>query len=204
MELEKIKEIWKSNKVPVQTIRVDQMNNILSKKSFTLISRMKRNLLWELVGVIILYSAAGIYFVISGFETISLWLGSLFICFLFYFFMKNRLLVKMTCISCEIKINLERHLQHLQQYQKFYAWASTLLTPVSFLAGWFILLDVHGVRFPLSETDAGLFILFLGLGILVSVSTFFLNRIYVKKLYGRYVEKLKSLLNEMDEVKGRD
>lgn len=201
MELEKIKEIWKSvDDSPLRTISSYEMNAITRKKSFSLIAQMKRNLLWELVAVIFLYSAGGVYFFITGFDSIALLLALLFTCFLFYYYMKNRLLMKMNCISCEVKSNMERQLKCLQRYQQFYSRATAILTPLSFIAVWFILSDVHGLRFPLSGSDSTFFVLFLILGIAVSGTTYLLNKIYVQKLYGRHISRLKSLLKEINEV----
>ena len=111
----------------------------------------------------------------------------------------------MECLSCQVKSNLQRQVNTLEKYVKFYLLAGTALVPLTIVFFTWLLY----VKSPLKPKS----ILFfsdafawwqtvLAWIVVIGVSTFFVyyaNKWYVKKLYGNNIIKLKQLLAEMNE-----
>ena len=111
----------------------------------------------------------------------------------------------MECLSCQVKSNLEKQTHTLEKYIRFYLIAGTALAPLSLLFfSWLFYtkapVNVHdSVFYP--SPDNPWWKLILAWGLLCAVLTillYFINKWYVRKLYGKHVEKLKEVLNEME------
>jgi len=219
MELDSLKDIWKNleendlrpgHEVPILSM--------LQKKSQSSIARLKRNLNRELAAVVIIYSFT-IWYII-GYQQLYRELAVLLLLigvgFLFYYYRKNKLLKQMSCVACEVKSNLKQQLVTLEKYVRFYFIAGTILTPLTyFAAGLIILFDTPAqqlnnhlpIEIALSDlpvknqiTNSRFFVLFIAIGIVLTVSIYFINRWWINKMYGQHVEKLKELLHQMEEV----
>jgi 4-hydroxybenzoate polyprenyltransferase len=174
---------------------------MLQKPSQSPVAKMKRNLLWELIAVIILYSLGMIYFIATFRGRYWELAGLLFLIglfFVFYYSRKNRLLREMQCVTCEVRSNLERQLTTLEKYVRFYFVSGTILTPFAYFASGFVVLFKSNV---LTEgvTDIKNFYVIIVIGIVVTIGSYFLNRWYVRKLYGQHIKRLKELLLQMEE-----
>lgn len=208
MELDLLKSVWQdvgSNQSA--TTSQEELEQLLGKKSKTPIARLKRNLFWELIAVVILYTATiAYYFVTYKGAVLSIaWMmivvGALYV---WYYVSKRKLLKSMECVTCEVKSNLSTQLVTLEKYVKLYLWAGTLLFPVVFM---FTLL-VGYLYAPETQKMPGkdipnFFIIYTVVcfvfSIVLTVPIYFLNKWYVHKLYGQHVKKLKHILNEMNE-----
>lgn len=207
MDLDQLKEMWGSaGNQPVSSTN-EEVLRILHKKSKGPIARMKRNLFTELIAVLVIYVLTiTVYFIdYSGGMLASAWflivVGLLYI---LYYVRKRKLLNQMECVSCEVKSNLKMQLVTLEKYVRFYLLAGTWLFPVT--------LFVTGIVFfffsPQIASDAALKtgpVMWLVLGSLLvlsavlTVPVYFMNKWYVRKLYGQHIEKLKLIVNEMNE-----
>ena len=111
MELDNLKEIWKdlgAKKTPNEEIL-----SMLQKKSQRPIAKMKRNLLAEMIAVIVLYSACTVYYLIAWggrYWELSLMFLLVGAFCIFYYYRKYKLLNSMECVVCEVKSNLQRQL----------------------------------------------------------------------------------------------
>jgi hypothetical protein len=205
MELDQLKDIWQND--PAQSKEDAQLISIMSRRSNNPIARMKRNLLFELIAIILLYGATIAYyaFAFQGKMTeVSWFMIGIAFCFFIYYFRKNRLLNKMECLSCQVKSNLQGQVNTLEKYVKFYLVAGTALVPLSIVFfSWLIYVKsplkpksvlYHSDASPWWQT-------IIAWTVLVGFSTiliYYLNKWYVKRLYGNHILKLKQLLAEMD------
>ena len=112
---------------------------------------------------------------------------------------------QMECVACQVKSNLQRQVRTLEKYIKFYLISGTALAPIAILFfGWLIYFKfpdkAKSVFYP-SEVYPWWQSL-IAWTLLVGVCTiivYYLNVWYVKKLYGNHVQKLRQLLEEMNE-----
>ena len=204
MKLDNLKEIWhrleKDDRAPVDG---DEIMRMLQKKSQSPIARMKRNLLVELVTVIILYSIPIRYFLTTSmgrYREIGIFLLVIGTLSIIYFYIKHRLLSRMQCVTCEVRSNLHRQLAMLEKYILVYFVCGTILGPVAYFFTGFIVL----LRFPANNvftqfTASNTFIIFVSIGVLITIGSYFLNKWYINKLYGQHIYKLKQLLLQMEE-----
>ncbi|HUP14187.1 MAG TPA: hypothetical protein VM187_18325 [Niastella sp.] len=221
MELDSLKDIWKDlEEADLQPGRDVPISSMLHKRSQSTIARLKRNLNRELIAVLIIYSLT-IWYIITFQRMYSELAGLLtFVggAFLFYYYRKSKLLKQMECVACEVRSNLKQQLGTLEKYVRFYFIAGTILTPLAyFAAGMIILFNAPegNTHIPNVSIDAQtsvsqmpiaqhisthrFFVLFLSIGAVLTLSSYFLNRWLIGKLYGQHIRKLKDLLLQMDE-----
>jgi hypothetical protein len=138
--------------------------------------------------------------------------------FLFYYYRKSKLLKQMECVACEVRSNLKQQLGTLEKYVRFYFVAGTILTPLAYFAAGMIILfngqemNSHIVdvsvdaqtsvsQMPIAQhiSNHRFFVLFLSIGAVLTLGSYFINRWLIGKLYGQHIQKLKDLLTQMDE-----
>src|SRR5215831_2917166 len=222
MELDSLKILWQNQ--DSNTALDDNPERILSmlrKRSQSPIAKMKRNLFWELVALVVLYSATIWYYIVAWHGRYWEIAGLLFLvgafC-LFYYYRKNKLLSQMQCVACEVKSNLQRQLVMLDKYVNFYFIAGTLMTPLVYFAAGLIVffktpgnlnrgqslpnhdIDLSSGTIVAQITNHHFFTAFITIGVSLAIGSYFLNRWYVNKLYGQHIQKLKDLLQQMEEV----
>jgi hypothetical protein len=176
---------------------------MLQKRSQSPIAKMKRNLLLELIAVVVLYSLTIWYFLQTsegGYREIAMILLVVGVLFIFYYYKKNRLLGQMQCVTCEVRSNLQQQLKTLEKYVQFYFVGGTILTPITFfVTGFIVLLKAPGGNFAADLTKSQEYIIFVTIGLLLTIGSYFLNKWYLSKLYGQHIKRLKELLLQMDE-----
>jgi len=206
MELDQLKDIWQ--KESSQAKEDEQLKTLMNRRSNNPIARMKRNLLFELIAIIVLYGFTIAYYAYAfhgKMNEVSWFMVGIALCFFVYYFRKNKLLNQMECLSCQVKSNLQKQVNTLEKYVKFYLVAGTALVPLTiFFFSW--LIYVKSPRLPQSvfyPSDAYpwwqtaiAWIAFVGI---FTVLIYYLNKWYVKKLYGNHIQKLKELLTELNE-----
>lgn len=203
MELDNLKELWQQ--LDTQNTGRDDVEimRIIQQKSKSPVSRMKRNLFVELIVVILLYSGSIWYFMATSsgrYNEISILLLLIGMLFLFYYYRKNKLLKQMQCVTCEVKSNLERQLNILEKYVHFYFVCGTILTPVAYFgSGAIVMLNYPNEDIASGFTTSKAYIIFVFIGLLITIGSYFLNKWYIKKLYGQHIHQLRSLLHQMEE-----
>ena len=206
MELDQLKDIWKKESSQVK--EDEQLKTLMSRRSNNPIARMKRNLLLELIAIIVLYGFTIAYYAYAfegKMNEVSWFMIGIALCFFVYYFRKNKLLNQMECLSCQVKSNLQKQVNTLEKYVKFYLVAGTALVPLTiFFFSWLIYVKSPGIApsvffpsavYPWWQTAIA-WTAFVGI---FTVLIYFLNRWYIKKLYGNHIQKLKELLTEMNE-----
>jgi hypothetical protein len=222
MELDSLKDIWKNlDEEDLHPGREVPVLSMLQKRSQGTIAKLKRNLNRELAAVLIIYTLT-IWYIIAYqglYPELAVLLALVGGAFLFYYYRKNKLLKQMQCVACEVKSNLKTQLFTLEKYVRFYFIAGTILTPLAYFAAGVITLfnapDAQPVvgdlpieaqtsvsQMPIAShiSNHRFFIFFVSMGVVVTVSSYFLNRWLINKLYGQHIQKLKELLHQMDEA----
>jgi hypothetical protein len=138
-------------------------------------------------------------------STVSWFMLFIGLLFVIYYQRKNKLLTEMECLSCEVKSNLQKQTKTLEKFIRVYLIAGTLLAPVSLLFfGWFFYVSAwtnvnETIFYPGEHNPVWKAIMvWMILTTIVTILFYFLNKWYVRKLYGKHVEKLKEVLGEME------
>lgn len=197
MELDDLKQLWQQQPTeqPADTAALQQM---LLQRSKGPIARIRRNLTRELWVVMVTYAlGVGFYVFVdrSRYWNVALFLVVIALLFVIYYIKKRRLLREMENVSGQVKTTLERQVKVLGSYVRFYFVSGTIGTPLAFL---FALLMVQS-RMPLGipvDLYTG-WPFWVGM-LLLTVVSYFLNKWYVNKLYGKHVEKLKQLISQLE------
>ena len=188
-----------------------ELEQLLSRKSKSPIAKLKRNLFWEMMAVVIIYSGTVFYYLFQnepGMVYLALMLAVLGALYGWYYITKRRLLINMECVSCEVKSNLSTQLVVLEKLVKLYLWAGTLLVPVILLVSASIVYFQTPLPKDIQLSKQVFFLYFLTgillLSLVITIPVFFLNKWYVNLLYGKHVKKLRQLVDEMNELPFED
>ena len=207
MELENLKTIWKDVGTDTAATSAEELELLLSKKSKSPISKLKRNLFWEMMVVVIMYGGTIIYYLLKnqpGMFYLALMMAALGALYGWYYITKRKLLLNMECVTCEVKSNLSTQLVTLEKLLKLYLWAGTLLVPVILMVSGIIVYFTSPLPkdIPLSKESFFIyfFIALLLISLVFTIPVFFLNKWYINLLYGRHVKKLRLIVNEMNEL----
>jgi len=207
MELDQLKEMWGDLGQSKPSTSEQELQSIMQKRSKSPIAKMKRNLFVEMIIVVGLYSWITIYYFVKfqGAILSIAWLMLLTgVLFMIYFFRKRKLLQKMECVSCEVKSHLQLQVKTLEKYIRFYLVAGTLMFPiVMIIAG--VIIFLYDPKLQTGSQQLSFwpfFLLLLLVTFVLTIPIYFLNKWYVRKLYGQHAEKLKKIVNEMSEEEG--
>src|SRR6185437_3842452 len=206
MELDNLKTIWREQQIPAgdDQEHAGMLASMLQERSRAPIERMRRNTRRESLWMLATYIPTIVLY-LTMFQGklwgISVVMGVILVIYWIYYILKFRLLKKMQCVTCEVRSNLARQVAVLGKYVRFYYWSSTLVQFAALTLAYWILeysyREVHPRQVPPWWFQPEFL---LALLIPFGLATWFLNRRYVNKLYGRHIKKLKQLLHEMDEV----
>ncbi len=200
MELDNLKQAWKEQAIQPPETGEEQILSMLRKKSQSPIARIKRNLRWELIAVLVLYVSTIVYYLSANhgrYRELALLLFIVGAVFIFYYYQKNKLLNQMECVACEVRSNLLRQVTTLEKYIRFYFMAGVIITPICyFITG---IIVASKARFSMTK-NPNFLLWFIGTGIVLTIVLYFVNLWYVNRLYGQHVKKLKSLLKETEEI----
>lgn len=204
MELDQLKEMWSDVGQSKTSTSERELQTILQKKSKSPIAKMKRNLFIEMIIVLVLYTWSIIYYFMkfNGAILSIAWLMLLTgVLFMIYYFRKRKLLQEMECVSCEVKSNLQLQVKTLEKYIWFYLVGGTLMFPFIMITSGIIifLFDAKIQISPANISFWSFFPLLLLVSAILTIPMYFLNKWYVRKLYGQHAEKLKQIVNEMSE-----
>lgn len=206
MELEYLKEVWKVAS-DIQTIPAGEKKQLLNigAPSQSLVSKMRRHLFYELLTVLVCVTVIAVfYFVAFGGRLKEVSWAYILLAFIFisYYYKKNKLLKAMQCPSCQVKSNLSLQLALLEKYVQLYLIAGTLMGPAVMLFFYALLHYKHiPVFYPSYDIykTTGFTLLYLLVTAIFTIIFYLFNRWYIRRLYGRYIQKLKNLLLEMEE-----
>jgi hypothetical protein len=211
MELDSLKYAWRTlASKPVPENSPEQIRALLQQRSKGPVAKMRRNLVGELLLILVTYTPAILFYFLEFDGKLSgiAWLFILLVIILaVYFHRKNRLLNAMQCAEYNICTSLRQQVDTLKRYIRFYVRAGTAMIPIMAILTWLII----RWKFP-PLPGADLFyrisgspwwqhpLIWLAMLIPVTVGVYFLNVWYVGRLYGQHIRKLQDLLREMEEV----
>ena len=209
MELDAMKELWKeAGERKDHSPHNSDIMGMLNKSSNSPIAKMMKNVLMEMILVIVLFGAVAVYFFTafnSRFNSVAwVYVVMASLC-TFYYYRKWKLLYNMQCLACQVKSNLKRQMNTLDQYIRFDLFAGTAMVPLVFifLGLLFYYKFPAGVLRPVLPAPAEItFTTWLLWTVALAVLTtfvYFANRWMIRKLYGRHILTLKQLLGQMEE-----
>jgi hypothetical protein len=204
MELNELKDIWKKTDASFQPKAEAELASMLKGNSKSIIAKLKRSVWFELIftlisGIILLIYALTLP--IGALKWISVSILAVFVAYTFYYIKKLMLLNQFGGGDDNLKASLERLIENLANYLRFYKRSYTLLYPVYFLLALLFVGIERGIDEFVSiltkpKTIASLFVV---AGIFFVCSTWLVSW-YLKKLYGRHLEKLQGLLNDLNST----
>jgi hypothetical protein len=202
MELDNLKGFWNGSNKSTLHLNEEGLRQILSQSSRSPIALMKRNLILEVILIILGYGFF-IWLLSAEVDSTLLYLDKVLlviagILFILYARIKYKHLNDMECVSCEVKSNLTLQVKSLEKLVKLYFLAGNIsVIIVYFLGGTIGYLEAEGeiVSFP---QPFEIFI-FLSIGAVLALGNYFLGRWYLFTLYGKHIKKLKTIIYEMDE-----
>ncbi|MCU0398351.1 MAG: hypothetical protein MUC73_09640 [Cyclobacteriaceae bacterium] len=199
-ELDDLKSIWKQQK-PFEAKNEEEIALMLKGRSKDLITKLKRNVWFELILTMVCIAGLGFY----GFTLrpgALMWTILALLVFLvsysFYYVKKIILLNEYDSSATDLKSNLQQLIERLEIYLKFYKRSYAILYPVFFALG--ILFGALETGFDqyIQKFKSPTYVMaFLLLTIVFMVGIYTITNWYLKKLYGNYIDKLKSLLKEL-------
>lgn len=203
MELEDLKSIWKSSEPVFQPKNEQEIAMMLKGRSISIINKIKRNVWFELVFTIAV-SVALLIYALSLEKGAMKWtsISLLLMCLAstIYYVKKLSVLNRVQGINENLHDTISFLITNLTGYLKFYKNSYTVLYPVYFLLGLLFSVLERGtdnfVEF-LSKPSIIIYLLFMA-GVFFLISSWF-ARWFLKKLYGDHLEKLKSILNELNQ-----
>jgi hypothetical protein len=201
MELEDLKNIWKKQNEGFQPKEEAELASMLKAKSISIITRLKRNVWFELIFTFLGGLGLLVYALTlpgGSLKWASISILVLFAVYSFYYVKKLTLLNRFGDANAHIRANLERLIVDLKGYLKFYRRSYSVLYPVYFLLGLIFGGIEHGAtEFYRRVSRPDVMITLLLGAALFFVFSRWLTTWYLKKLYGNHLEKLESLLRDL-------
>lgn len=202
MELNELKDIWRKNEASFQPKGEAELASMLKGNSKSIVAKLKRNVWLELIftlvsGIILLVYALTLPSGAGKWISVSILI--VFVASPVYYTKKLMLLNQFNGTDDNLKANLEKLIQSLTDYLRFYKRSYAILYPIYFcLALVFVAIERGLDEFlnVLTRPQTITYLLLLA-GVFFFCSTWLVNWL-LKKLYGHHLEKLKNLLNELN------
>lgn len=209
MELDALKEVWQDAHTKSDSATTNsEIIEILNKSPKSPVAKMMRNVLIEMALIIVLFGGVALlYFIAFDKRFISIaWVYVITaVLYVFYYYQKWKLLRSMQCVACQVKDNLQKQVNKLTAYIRFYLISSTVIVPAVFLflGLLFYFKFPEGKFAPVFPPSKGitLFTWIMWVLFLTAVTLFawWGNRYFINKLYGQHILRLKELLKQMEE-----
>jgi hypothetical protein len=202
MEIEDLKYIWKKESEGFKPKDETELAGMLKGKSSSIVMRLKRNVWIELIftflgGLGLLTYALTLPGGALKWTSISILI--LFVVYSLYYVKKLQLLNRFDPGNDHIRASLQRLVQNLKGYLKFYKRSYSILYPVYFFLGLLFSAIEHGATGFLNmiSRPGVLITLVLGASVFFLCSTW-LTSWYLKKLYGNHLKKLEAMVKELE------
>lgn len=209
VELDDLKSTWSKSTAAreAELLGVSEISLLMKNKSSSIIERMKRNVLAEiLVSVLCMFVIAYIPFIYRN-TTITTICGLvvvfIFIPYFIYYTKKYLELKRFSSYPENIKQHLSALIQQIEHYLKIYFWGSLFLTPVSVFLGGIVLLNelkTSGILLYFDLFNIGTLSLLVCASMVATLVSYPLLKWYIHKLYGKPLDLLKINLKELQAV----
>jgi len=200
-ELDDMKNLWQNAPASQASMSAEQIETLLSQRSKSSLQNLRTNLLIEfsvglMLTAVLLYAAFRAESTVERFAILQV-LFVLGPCFIFYFLaLKN--LNKGISMHQPLRPMLKESIQFWQLGLKVYFWGGVLLLPVVFMAARLWRQQTFGSGSLQFFTGSSPVIFFKALSAWALVSAVVWGLIKIS--YGKYVDKLKTILKEMNAV----
>lgn len=182
---------------------------LLKKKTHSVISKIKRSLIIEMVLCILFFAAMLYVCFITDYWSIRVYFGVFTVLTVLMTFVLYYLYRRTDTLSDSdrpIKANLQTLVGLLEEFVKRYFQFTMALLPVCFMFS-MILSYADPVEIPEIEkfsvkvfTARWQVMVFLGLYMIaLAISVYYFTKWYLKKLYGNYLNELKQYIAELDQ-----
>jgi hypothetical protein len=202
MELDELKNLWKKQNTAIPTRNEVEIAAMLKGNSKSIISKLKRSVWFELTVTLLAGTGLLVYAIsleTSALKNISIAVLVVFLGYTAYYVKKLLLLNRFDTASENIRGNLEKLIYNLGSYLKYYKLSYTILYPVYFFLGVIFGGLEHGTdHFFEILFETRTILLLIGVGIVFYFSSTWLVNWFLKKLYGNHLDKLKSLLHDIE------
>ena len=224
MDLKDLKNTWDKISSGKQ-LDENQLHQMLAKRTKSLIERIDRNIR---IGFLVLFTLILLFafddFLVSPQMVKSMtrgvdipsWLvfigffSNALILTTFIYFVVKYYRVKRACdISCDLRETLKKMIDTLLLYQRlFYLALATFVVAIglSFISGIYeggkLQVEDAGAQFADVDKQQLLLVIIVGMVVLTIIvgGVFLFLRWGFQKLYGNYIKKLRTTLNELDEL----
>ena len=205
MELNDLKSIWKQHDSFQPKLEGGEIGFMLRGRSNSTISKLKRSIWLELVFTMAALLVLLYYSLTIPNGALKWSFGSflvLFLGYIIYYFMQLNVFRQFKSNPLDIRTNLENLVHEMERYLAFYRISYSLLYPVYLiLILSFVIIDRGVDKFLETMSDIRM-ILYMGFLIVIFLlSSLWFTKWYLKKLYGNHIDKLKELLNDIQESK---
>ncbi|MBX2964364.1 MAG: hypothetical protein KF687_17785 [Cyclobacteriaceae bacterium] len=199
-ELNDLKSIWKQQ-ASFEPKNEAEITDMLSKRSNTLIHKLKRSVWFELGFTIVCMLGLGVYGITLKSGAL-LWtilsLLVLLVSFTLYYIKKLIVLNQYEIGHENLRENLNQLVLRLDAYMKFYKRSYAILYPLFFALGLLFGALESGFDRFVEKFERPLFsISFVVLSVVFMAGVYRLTDWYLKKLYGNHIDKLRSLQEEL-------
>ncbi len=209
VELDELKSMWQKS-APVFThedVNQQELAVMIRQRSVSIVERMKRNVFAEIIVSCFCMLLIGYIPFIYRNTTISIItvgvLLFIFVPYLIYYARKYGELKRFSSYQENMKDSLSKLITQIEHYLRIYFFGSLFLTPVTvFLSGVVLLheLKAIGVLLYFDVFNIATLSLLLFAALLATLLSYPLLKWYIRKLYGKPVEKLKINLKELQQV----
>lgn len=185
------------------------ISTLLKKKTHSVISKIKRSLIIEMVLCILFFAAMLYVCFITDYWSIRVYFGVFTVLTVLMTFVLYYLYRRTDILSDSdrpIKANLQTLVGLLEEFVKRYFQFTMALLPVCFMFS-MILSYADPVEIPEIEkysvkvfTTRWQVMVFLGVYMIaLAISVYYFTKWYLKKLYGNYLNELKQYIAELDQ-----
>ncbi|WP_439505589.1 hypothetical protein [Sediminibacterium sp.] len=183
--------------------------NLLKGKANSVVSKIKKSLWFEIIcSFLVVLLFLGIAF-FSSYHSLKIYFGlfgAIFIPFTYILFYLLKKINEFEHSVLPIKGNLQQLIKMLADFTRRYFQFNMALLPICFLLAFYLglnekepvaILDNLSIKLKLTKS---LYIGFIiGYTIALIFGLVYFTKWYIRKLYGNYIEQLKSLLAELKE-----
>lgn len=204
MELNELKDIWKKTGSDFQPKPEAELALMLRGNSKSVVAKLKRSVWFELIFTFVSGVALLLYALTlpgGSLKWISVSILVMLVAYSVYYIKKLMVLNRFNNADENLKASLTNLIETLISYLRFYKLSYTILYPVYFvLALVFVGLE-RGIDELLNlMSKAQTIINLIVVAAIFYISSTWFVKWYLKKLYGRHVDKLTDLLNDLNSI----
>ncbi len=203
MELDDLKSKLVSKLDSESSVRTtEELSGYFNRKTTSILNRIKRNMLFELMLTIFVVAALGIAYIIYSSLYIRFFMvfTTLFcVAFSIYIYSLYRKIIRFEESSFTVKENLQQVIAILDRFARMYYVITMGMLPLAFVLGMiigYIDINMSGLAKTFHWTRGIAF--YVIWFVLWSAITYYFTRWYIKKMYGKYIVQLKKQLSELE------